>query len=152
MCGGVTVYTALKRAEFKQGDWAVVSGAGGGLGHLAIQYAKTLGGNVIAIDSGNKEWLCRSVGTDEFIDFASFPKDKDLAAKIKQITGMGAAVALMCASTPRPYSQALRWLRVRGTMACIGIPAVESALTPSLSEMVSKELKIFGMYSCRSQC
>lgn len=145
MCGGVTVYTALKRAEFKQGDWAVVSGAGGGLGHLAIQYAKALGGRVIAIDSVSKEWLCRLVGADKFIDFAAFPESRDLAAKIKKITKLGAAVALMCAGDPRPYSQALRWLRVRGTMACIGVPASESALTPSLGDMVTKELRIFGM-------
>lgn len=144
MCGGVTVYTALKRAEFRQGDWAVVSGAGGGLGHLAIQYAKAMGGKVIAIDSANKEWLCRSVGADEFIDFALFPKDKDLAAKVKAITVKGAGVALMCAADPRPYAQALKWLRVRGTMACIGIPGSEYALTPSLGEMVTKELRIFG--------
>jgi alcohol dehydrogenase, propanol-preferring len=144
MCGGVTVYTALKRADYKQGDWAVVSGAGGGLGHLAIQYAKALGGRVIAIDSGNKEWLCRSVGADEFIDFAAFPESRDLTAKIKKMTKLGAAVALMCAADPRPYSQALRWLRVRGIMACIGVPASESALTPNLGEMVNRELRIFG--------
>lgn len=147
MCGGVTVYTALKRADFKQGDWAVVSGAGGGLGHLAIQYAKALGGRVIAIDSASKEWLCRLVGADEFIDFAAFPESRDMVAKIKKITKLGAAAALMCAADPRPYSQALRWLRVRGTMACIGVPASESALAPNIGEMVNKELRIFGKHA-----
>ena len=46
---GVTVYRAIKHSQTQQGDWIVLPGAGGGLGHLAVQYAVTRGLRVIAI-------------------------------------------------------------------------------------------------------
>ena len=46
---GVTVYRAIKYSQTQQGDWIVLPGAGGGLGHLAVQYAVTRGLRVIAI-------------------------------------------------------------------------------------------------------
>ena len=42
MCGGVTAYTACKRSAVKPGQWIVLPGAGGGLGHFAVQYAKAM--------------------------------------------------------------------------------------------------------------
>ena len=49
LCAGVTVYRALKYSETNPGDWIVLPGAGGGLGHLAVQYARYMGRRVIAI-------------------------------------------------------------------------------------------------------
>ena len=46
---GVTVYRAIKNSQTQQGDWIVLPGAGGGLGHLAVQYAAARGLRVIAI-------------------------------------------------------------------------------------------------------
>lgn len=46
---GVTVYRAIKYSQTQQGDWVVLPGAGGGLGHLAVQYAAARGLRVIAI-------------------------------------------------------------------------------------------------------
>lgn len=43
MCGGVTSYVACKRSAVKPGQWLVVNGAGGGFGHLGVQYAKVMG-------------------------------------------------------------------------------------------------------------
>ncbi|KAK7423225.1 hypothetical protein QQZ08_009121 [Neonectria magnoliae] len=144
MCGGVTVYTALRGAGLRVGDWVVISGAGGGIGHLGIQYAKALGGNVIAIDTGSKEELCRSLGANEFVDFTKFSADADLAARIKDLTGGGARIALMCAASSKAYSQAMSWLGFRGTVACLGIPEKEGTLVPSISAMVTDELKIIA--------
>lgn len=70
MCGGVTAYVAVKRSEVRPGQWLVLPGAGGGLGHFAVQYAKAMGIRVIAIDGGDeKRELCRKLGAEEFIDF-----------------------------------------------------------------------------------
>jgi len=70
MCGGVTAYTALKRSNVRPGQWVVLPGAGGGLGHFAVQYAKAMGMRVIAIDGGEeKRKLCKELGAEEFIDF-----------------------------------------------------------------------------------
>jgi propanol-preferring alcohol dehydrogenase len=70
MCGGVTAYVALKRSEVRPGQWIVLPGAGGGLGHFAVQYAKAMGMRVIAIDGGEeKRKLCKDLGAEEYIDF-----------------------------------------------------------------------------------
>jgi len=49
LCAGITVYKAIKQSNAKIGDWIAISGAGGGLGHLAVQYAVAMGLRVIAI-------------------------------------------------------------------------------------------------------
>ena len=49
LCAGVTVYKGLKVTDTKPGDWVVISGIGG-LGHMAVQYAKAMGLNVVAVD------------------------------------------------------------------------------------------------------
>ena len=43
MCGGLTTYVGCKRSGVKPGQWIAISGAGGGLGHFAVQYAKAMG-------------------------------------------------------------------------------------------------------------
>ena len=70
MCGGVTAYTALKKSQVKPGQWIVIPGSGGGLGHFAIQYAKAMGMRVIGIDGGDeKKELSLKLGAEHFIDF-----------------------------------------------------------------------------------
>ena len=62
LCAGITVYKGLKMTDTKPGDWVVVSGIGG-LGHMAVQYAKAMGLHVIAVDiSPEKLDLARSLG------------------------------------------------------------------------------------------
>ncbi|HKA00239.1 MAG TPA: zinc-binding dehydrogenase [Candidatus Solibacter sp.] len=49
ICAGVTTYKGIKETEARPGEWIVISGAGG-LGHLAVQYAKAMGLLVCAVD------------------------------------------------------------------------------------------------------
>ena len=64
---GVTVYRAIKHSGAKLGDWIVLPGAGGGLGHLAVQYARAAGLRVLAIGmASNLKWRLVIV-----FDFAS---------------------------------------------------------------------------------
>ncbi|KAK5988244.1 Alcohol dehydrogenase 2 [Cladobotryum mycophilum] len=147
MCGGVSVYTALKRGGLRPGQWVAVCGAGGGLGHLGIQYAKALGGRVLALDIGSKRDLCNSLGADVFLDFTEFQSSSDLAAKIRQVTEGGARYVLMCASSSKAYSQAMSWLGFRGTLLCLGVPDYEGSLIPSIGNMISKELRIIATKS-----
>lgn len=146
MCGGVSVYAALKRAEVKQGDWVIVSGAGGGLGHLAVQYAKVMGGRVLGVDTGGKETLVRELGAEEFVDFTAFRSDEALAAKVKEITGGGAQIVLMCAASARAYASGMLWLGFRGKLCCLGIPepGSEPALAANVLAMVGMETTIMG--------
>jgi hypothetical protein len=67
-CAGATVLRGIRRTDTKAGEWIAIPGAGGGLGHLAVQYAKALGLKCIAIDGGEeKEALCKKLGADIFI-------------------------------------------------------------------------------------
>lgn len=55
LCAGITVYKGLKESGIRPGQTVAIVGAGGGLGSLAQQYAKAMGLNVIAIDSGDEK-------------------------------------------------------------------------------------------------
>lgn len=154
MCGGVTVYTALKRAGVKQGDWVAVSGAGGGLGHLAIQYARVMGARVLGVDAGEKEAVVKELGAEAFLDFRAFGSDEELAGKVKEITGGGAQIALVCAATAKAYAQGLLWLSFRGKLCVLGIPltAHEPALKAHIGMMVLMEQSILGEFSIFEAC
>ncbi|KAL7947616.1 hypothetical protein V8C42DRAFT_318264 [Trichoderma barbatum] len=147
MCGGVTVYTALKKAGLRPGDWVAVFGAGGGLGHLAVQYAKAMGGRVIALDVGSKEDFCLSQAAEEFIDITQFDVDEDVATKIKLVSNGGVRISLQCTSSSRAYTQAFSSLCLRGTLVCIGVPKNPNAFSPNLSAMVGQELRIMCKYN-----
>jgi propanol-preferring alcohol dehydrogenase len=72
ICAGVTVYKGLKQTEAKPGEWVAISGIGG-LGHLAVQYAKAMGMHVAAIDiADDKLALAKSLGADLTV----IPKNK----------------------------------------------------------------------------
>ena len=69
LCAGVTTYKGLKETNAQPGEWVVISGAGGGLGHVAIQYAKAMGLHVAAVDLGpEKAALARRLGAEIAID------------------------------------------------------------------------------------
>lgn len=143
MCGGLSVYAALKRAEVRPGAWVVVCGAGGGLGHLGIQYAKAMSGRVLALDTDSKRQFCLDLGADDFLDFAAYQMPALLTTEIQRITGGGASIVLMCTSSSRAYSQSMSWLGFRGTLACLGIPK-ENHLNPRVMDMVTYEQRIIG--------
>lgn len=143
MCGGITVYTGLKRAGTRSGDWVLVSGAGGGLGHLGIQYAKAIGARVIALDHGSKEAFCKELGADAFVDFTKFEKDEDLKQEVWKIAKKGVKTVLCCASSSKAYAQAMPFLGFRGALVCIGVPAGE-LVGVSVGAMIGRELTVFG--------
>lgn len=69
MCGGVSMYAALKKSNVERGQWIVIQGAGGGCGHFGIQYAKVMGMRVIAIDGGTaKRQFCLDIGAEHYVD------------------------------------------------------------------------------------
>lgn len=120
LCGGVTAYAALKNSGGIPGQWIAVSGAGGGVGGLAVQYAKAMGYRVVAIDVGDaKRQFCLDSGADHFIDASSSdPREGVLKATQQR----GANVVLACATSGRAYQSALDILAPFGTFVCVGIP------------------------------
>ena len=119
LCAGVTMYRALKMSRLHPNDWVVISGAGGGLGHLGSQFAKKMGYRVVGIDSGVKEQLCSSTGVDHFIDFQ---KASDIPGEVVRITEGGAHSLLVTSGSKSAYLQAKSMLRSGGSLICIGLP------------------------------
>jgi propanol-preferring alcohol dehydrogenase len=143
LCGGLTVYKGLKHAQVRAGEWVVITGAGGGLGTLAVQYANAMGYRVIAIDTGaEKQELVSRLGAEEFVDF----KTDDVVAKINQITKIGAHAAIMIAPSASVYNQAPLYLRFKGSMVCISLPpnGADFSVPPGL--IVHKCLRIVGSF------
>lgn len=127
LCAGVTVLSALKRTKARPGDWVVIAGAGGGLGHLAVQLAcRGMGFRVIGVDHGSKESLVKESGAEHFVDITKFPRDDHGAAIGKHVTdladGLGAHGVVVCTAVNAAYEQAMCFLRFNGTLVCVGIP------------------------------
>jgi propanol-preferring alcohol dehydrogenase len=117
LCAGVTVYKGLKVLDCKAGDWIAVSGVGG-LGHMAIQYAKAMGFHVIAVDvADDKLSLAAKVGADLTVNAAT----QDAAAEVQSAVGGAQGVLVTAASRPA-FEQAYGILRKRGTMSLVGLP------------------------------
>src|SRR6185369_14770313 len=71
LCAGVTTYKGLKETEARPGEWVLISGVGG-LGQVAIQYAKAMGLKVVALDiAEDKLKLARDSGADYSVNALS---------------------------------------------------------------------------------
>lgn len=119
LCAGVTVYKGLKVTDTKPGDWVVISGIGG-LGHMAVQYAKAMGLNVAAVDiDDDKLALARRLGASVTVNAATEP---DPAAAIKRQTDGGAQGVLVTAVGRKAFEQAIGMVARGGTVALNGLP------------------------------
>ena len=117
LCAGVTVYKGLKATDTRPGDWVVVSGIGG-LGHMAVQYAKAMGLNVVAVDiSDAKLHLARKLGASLTVN----AREADPAAFVKKEVG-GAQGVLVTAVSPKAFEQALGMVGRGGTVSLVGLP------------------------------
>jgi propanol-preferring alcohol dehydrogenase len=121
ICAGITTYKGIKQTDARPGEWIAISGVGG-LGHLAIQYAKAMGLLVCAIDiDDNKLAHATRLGADLAIN----AKAKDPAAAVKNATGGGAHGVLITAPSLMAFKQGVGMTRKRGTCVLVGLPPGE---------------------------
>ncbi|MGT2845657.1 alcohol dehydrogenase AdhP [Streptococcus massiliensis] len=120
-CAGVTTYKAIKEAHAEPGQWVVVYGAGG-LGNLAVQYAKKVfNAHVIAVDINNdKLELAKEVGADFTINGREV---EDVPGLIKEHTGGGAHSAVVTAVSKVAFNQAVDSVRAGGRVVAVGLPS-----------------------------
>ena len=138
LCAGVTTYKGLKETEAKPGQWVVISGIGG-LGHIAVQYAKAMGFNVGAVDIAEEKLaLARSLGAD----FTANAATEDAVAKVMKETEGGAHGVLVLAVGRAAFGQAVSMARRRGTVTLVGLPPGDFP-TP-IFEVVLKRVTIRG--------
>jgi propanol-preferring alcohol dehydrogenase len=117
VCAGVTTYKALKVSNAKPGDWVAIYGIGG-LGHVALQYAKAMGFNVIAVDiQDDKLALASELGADKTINGLRV----DPVEEIKSLVG-GVQAAISVAVTKKAFEQAYRSVKRGGTLVVVGLP------------------------------
>jgi propanol-preferring alcohol dehydrogenase len=116
-CAGVTTYKALKMSDVKPGEWVAIFGIGG-LGHLGVQYAKTMGMNVVAIDTFDEKLeLAKQLGADKVVNAAK----EDAADWIQKEVG-GVHGVVCTAVAKRAFDQAYRCIRRGGTCVMVGLP------------------------------
>ena len=116
LCAGVTVYKGLKETEVRPGETVVISGIGG-LGHLAVQYARAMGMHVIAVDIDDaKLALATKLGADSTINALTSDPVEELQA------GGGADGVLVTAVGTSSFAQGVGMLARGGTMALVGLP------------------------------
>jgi propanol-preferring alcohol dehydrogenase len=117
LCAGVTTYKGLKVTDTKPGNWVVISGIGG-LGHMAVQYAKEMGLNVAAVDVDDaKLQLAKRLGATVTVNAST----NDPVAYLKKEIG-GAHGALVTAVSPKAFEQAVGMVRRGGTVSLTGLP------------------------------
>lgn len=133
-CAGVTVYRALKHAGILPGQRLAVFGIGG-LGHLAVQFGKALGAEVVAIDiSEEKLALARTLGVSATINGATNNVVKEL-----RIRG-GVHASLVTSAARASYDTAFNCVRPTGTLLVVGLPADPICFSPIL--MAAGEIRI----------
>jgi propanol-preferring alcohol dehydrogenase len=138
LCAGVTTYKGLKQTEARPGQWVAISGLGG-LGHVAVQYAKAMGLNVVGLDvTPDKLALARSVGADATVNAL----DPDAAAQVIEATHGGAHGVLVTAVSPPAFSQAIAFARSKGTITLVGLPP--GGFQTPIFDVVLKGLTIRG--------
>lgn len=117
LCAGVTTYKALKVSEAKPGDWVAIYGIGG-LGHIALQYAKAMGFHVIAVDIADEKLeLASQLGADITINGLK----NDPVETIKEKVG-GVQASVSVAVTKKAFEQAYQSVKRGGTLVVVGLP------------------------------
>lgn len=143
LCAGITVYKALKSANLSAGEWVAISGAAGGLGSLAVQYAKAMGLRVLGIDGGpGKEDLFKSIGGEYFVDFT---KTKDVIADVLKATNGGAHGVINVSVSEGAISASTKYARANGTVVLVGMPAGAICKSEVFHQVV-KSIAIVGSY------
>jgi D-arabinose 1-dehydrogenase-like Zn-dependent alcohol dehydrogenase len=130
-CAGYTVHSGLRWANPKPHERVAVLGTGG-LGHLAVQYAKAAGFETIAVSqSPDKDKMIREFGADEIVR-----DGKSLAA------AGGADIILSTSNSTKAMADSIQGLRFDGRLVAVGADAEPIAVP--LTELIFKRIQVIG--------
>jgi propanol-preferring alcohol dehydrogenase len=137
-CAGVTTFKAIKVARVAPGETVAIFGVGG-LGHLALQYARIAGAFVIGVDiEDSKLTMATELGADHVVN----SRTSDPVEAIQALGGADVAVAL--AASPAAFDQAYRSLRRGGRLVCVALPADGAALNLPIFDTVINGKTVIG--------
>ncbi|WP_265458536.1 alcohol dehydrogenase AdhP [Enterococcus sp. HY326] len=137
-CAGVTTYKAIKVSNVHPGEWIIISGLGG-LGNLALQYAKNVFNlKVIAVDINDDQLaFAKEFGADMVVD----PLKEDLGKVIQEKIG-GAHGAVVTAVGKSAFNGAVDAVRAGARVVAVGLP-VES-MDLSIPRLVLDGIEVVG--------
>ncbi|MDE2149735.1 MAG: alcohol dehydrogenase catalytic domain-containing protein [Gammaproteobacteria bacterium] len=136
LCAGVTTFNALRHAGARPGDLVAVQGIGG-LGHLAIQFAKNMGFRVAALSSGaDKRELARELGADFYIDTGA-------ENPVVALTKLGGAKAILAtAPSAKAMEAVIDGLGVDGRLVVVGVGTDKLSVGPL--QLIGKRRSVSG--------
>lgn len=136
-CAGVTTYKAVKVSGARSGQLVAIFGIGG-LGHLAVQYAKIAGASVVGVDvSDEKLALAKDLGADHVVNALV----DDPVEAIQALGGVHAAITTAVA--PQIFEQAYGSLRRGGTLVLVALPA-DNTVTLPIFQTVLNGITVVG--------
>ncbi|KAJ5114115.1 alcohol dehydrogenase [Penicillium angulare] len=149
LCGGVTAYAALKKCDAQPGDFVVIMGATGGLGHLALQIGSNgMGYRMIAVDYGHKSEFAIQCGAELYFDVKNHKSNAELVKAIKDASpgGFGATAVVVCTASNDAYAAGFEMLKLSGTLVCVGVPEGKQVpiATVDPASIISKEARVVG--------
>ncbi|WP_329282625.1 zinc-dependent alcohol dehydrogenase [Streptomyces sp. NBC_01451] len=137
-CAGVTTYKAIKVAHVVPAERVAIFGVGG-LGHLAVQYARLVGGFVTAVDlEPDKLGLAHRLGADQLVN----ARTHDPVEEIRKAGG--ADVAVVLAASSEAFEQAYRSLNRGGRLVMVGLPADDASINVPIFETVLGGISVIG--------
>lgn len=124
LCAGITTFNALRESGARPGDLVAVLGVGG-LGHLAVQFARRMGFETVAIARGtDKKDQALALGAHHYVDSTA----TDVAEALQALGG--AVTVLATVTAPDAMSAAVGGLRPRGRMVVVGASADPMQIPP----------------------
>lgn len=149
MCAGVTIYSALKRCNLQKGERVGIMGAGGGLGHLGLQYGAKMGYKVLGIDAADKPLeLARGLKTGARIVDARSERAADVVQQLgsedsKRYTGeMGLDAVIILPESQQAFDYAMTLLKTHGKCVIVSFP--EKGFHISARDVVFRDISITG--------
>jgi propanol-preferring alcohol dehydrogenase len=144
LCAGLTMVGALSKLEneLQPGDFVVISGSGGGLGHIGVQIAARMKNlRVIAVDSGEeKRALSLESGAEVFFDY----RTEDVIARVRELTGEGAHATIVVPGTEEALTMAPDLVRNMGFIVNVGLPRNHLQIPLSATLCTARGKTIFG--------
>ena len=137
-CAGVTTYKAVKVSNIRPGQWIAIYGLGG-LGNLALQYAKNVfNARVIAVDINDDQLqFAKEMGADLVIN----SRNEDAAKVIQEKVG-GAHAAVVTAVAKVAFNSAVDALRAGGRLVAVGLPP--EAMSLNIPRLVLDGIEVVG--------
>lgn len=149
MCAGITIYAALKRCQLQPGERVAIMGAGGGLGHLGLQYAVKMGLRVLGVDAADEPLkLAASLNTGARIVDARSEKPADIVQQLgaedgkKDIGEKGVDAVIVLPESQAAFDYSMKLLKTHGKCVVVSFP--EKGFHISAHDVVFRDISILG--------